>query len=70
MAFLWSGCWQWEVALSLDPWEASKWKKMLRTWKKRQGRGAGDAYVRGDEETCFVDDPTGLGSWVQPGLPP
>lgn len=42
VASLWSGCWQWEMALGLDPWEAGKWKGLLRVGRERKGGGAGD----------------------------
>lgn len=42
MASQWSGCWQPEMALGLDPWEAGKWKGLLRVGRERKGGGAGD----------------------------
>ena len=56
--------------LESGPLGSQQVEEDAKNMEERQGHGAGDAYVRGNEETCFVDDPTGLGSWVQPGLPP
>lgn len=32
-----------------------------KNMEREAGRGPGDAYMREDEETCFLNDPTGFG---------